>query len=241
MTSSRKAIARAVPVGLIALLIGAPAAAGQLELALGLNPTMIQDPAYEAFSSDDLGATRFGLDLRYEVADLGRGLSLVPLLGYRYSVDEGYPLRAMDTRLEVHDFLAGLRLRARLGSWWGLFAEVQGGLLWAALEADLVDRSYWNEQGGRDRYADDRFTWQAGGMAGIEMWISRAWLQRNRPRRLGFGGELAAGYLRRGELEFIPGARGGDDLSLPMADPVSWGTVNLSGWFFQLAAVFTFR
>lgn len=241
MNASRAMRARTLLAVLAALSMAGPAAARQLELGFGLNPTMIQDPAYEAFSSADLSVTRVGLDLRYEIADLGRGLSLIPLVGYRYSSDEGRPLQALDTRLEAHDFLAALRLRARLGSWYGLFAEIQGGLLWVSLEADAVDGWYRVEQGARNRYSDDRLTWQAGGLAGIEVWISRARLERNKPRRFGFGGEFGAGYLRRGELEFVPELNGGDDLSLPMSDPLSWGTVNLSGWFFQLAAVVTFR
>jgi hypothetical protein len=228
------------PLALLAALAAAtPAAAGQLELALGLSPTMIQDPAYEAFSDTDLSVTRAGLDLRYEVADLGRGLRLVALVGYRYSRDDGNPLQLLDTRLQTHDFLAGLRLRAWLSSWAGLFVEAQGGLLWAEMSADLEDG--WYGEGARDGYRDDRLTWQAGGLAGVELRLSPAFLVRRHVRRVGFGAEIGAGYLRRGELEFTPTVEGGDDLSLPLADPVSWGTCNLSGWFVQLAAVVSFH
>jgi hypothetical protein len=226
---------------LAALGLAAPAAAGQLELALGLNPTMVQDPAYEAFSDTDLAVTRVGLDLRYEVADLGRGLRLAALLGYRWSRDEGHPLDVLDTRLQTHDFLAGLRLRAWVASFAALFVEAQGGVLWAELDAEISEDYWWAGEGARERYADDRVTWQAGGLAGAEFRISPAFLERRHVRRVGFGAELGAGYLRRGELEFAPALEGGDDLSLPAADPVSWGTVNLSGWFVQLAAVITFR
>ncbi len=229
--------------GLLALLaplaIAAPAAAGQLELALALNPTMIQDPAYEAFSDPDLSVTRAGLDLRYEFADLGRSLRLAALVGYRYSRDDGNPLHVLDTQLRTHDFLAGLRLRAWLSSWAGLFAEVHGGLLWADMNADIEDE--WYGEGARDHYEDDRLTWQAGGLAGAELRISPAFLVRRHVRRVGFGAEIGAGYLRRGELEFTPTLEGGDDLSLPTADPVSWGTVNLSGWYIQVAAVINFH
>jgi hypothetical protein len=223
------------------LAMTGPAGAGQLELALGLNPTMIQDPAYEAFSDTELSVARAGLDLRYEVADFGRGLRLAVLIGYRYARDEGNPLDVLDTQLQTHDFLAGLRLRAWVASWAGLFAELQGGLLWADLTAEISESYWWAEAGARDRYQDDRLTWQAGGLAGVELRISPAFLERRHVRRMGFGAEIGAGYLRRGELEFSPSLEGGDDLSLPRADPVSWGSVDLSGWFVQLAAVVTFH
>jgi len=226
----------------VASTVGARAEARQhLELGLGVTPTMFHDPAYEAFSSSDLAVTRFGGDIRYEVATIAGHVRLVPLIGYRYCWDEGYPFDTLSTRLVTNDFLAGLRLRGWIGNWFGVFLEGHGGLLWARLRGE-VDVGYdtYAYEGARDEYADDQLTWTAGGLAGIEFRLSPAMLSRRGVERFSFGAELGAGYIGRGDIEFEPTLEGGDEHSLPVGQASSWGSVDLSGWMIQVGVTFSF-
>ncbi|MFO8070330.1 MAG: hypothetical protein R6V85_00525 [Polyangia bacterium] len=209
-----------------------------LELAAALAPIVLQDAGYEAFSEGDLAQPRFGADVRYEAASFARGLRLVPLIAYRVGYDQGEPFDEIDTRLFVHDFLAGLRLRGWLLPWLGLFVEARGGLLYARVHGEVEDLG---GPGVRERYEDDLLTWSAGGLGGIETRISPRWLARRGVRHFGFGAEISAGYLRRGNTEVSPELKGGDDNSLPLAQTAKWGTLNLSGWSIQTAVVFSFR
>lgn len=225
----------------LATVGGAAAARQHLELGLALTPTMFHDPAYEAFSTSDLAVTRFGGDLRFEVATIAGHVRLVPLIGYRYSWDEGSPYDTLETRIATNDFLAGLRLRGWIGNWFGVFLEGHAGLLWARVTGD-VDVGYdtYDYAGARERYRDDVLTWTAGGLAGIEFRLSPAMLNRRGVERFNFGAELGVGYIGRGDLEIEPSLEGGDEHALPVGQTADWGTLDLSGWMIQLGVTFSF-
>ena len=227
-----------------ALLVAAHAAAAdvKIELGLGVTPTELQDTTYEAVSSDDLRLIRAGGDIRLDTGSVG-GIHFVPFIGYRFGYDEGYPLYVLDTRIMANDFLAGLRVRGWLLSWFGLFAEVQGGLLWVRFDAEVSDDGgymYDDLAGVRDTYHDDEVTWSVGGLLGAEVRISPRWLKQRGITWFDFGAELGAGYLRHGAVAFKPELGGGDEHSLPVGQTADWGEVNLSGWFIQLGVTFTF-
>jgi hypothetical protein len=240
---------RASSIGILVvgslLLIASPAAADTLlELGLGFTPTVVGDAGYEAVSEDDLAALRAGADIRFDVIKLGRGLHLLPLIGYRIGVDEGQPYYIMDTSIVTNDFVAGLRFRAWLLSWFGLFAEAHGGLLWARLRGD-VDRDddgydYAEQAGARDEYLDDQLTWTVGALGGVEVRIAPRWLERRGITWFDVGAEVGAGYIWRGALEFEPELSGGDEHSLAVGQTADWGDLNLSGWFFQIGVTFSF-
>ena len=209
-----------------------------IELALGVNPTVLQDEAYEAFSGTDLAYTRFGADARFEVVDLGKGIRLVPLIAYRFGYDNGGLYDFLDNRIKMHDFLVGLRLRGWFVSWFGVFVEAQGGLFWA--QTQMTIESGTTGTASRDRYHDSSLTWCAGGLGGLEFRLSPRWLARRGVRRFGFGVELGAGYLRRGDLEMEPRVAGADEHAIPLAQGPSFGSLNLSGWSVQAAVSFSF-
>jgi hypothetical protein len=215
------------------------AAAERLEVGLAITPTVLQDGNYEAFSEADLYALRFGLDLKSEIASVG-GFELVPLISYRIAFDGGEPYRILDTNLTTHDFLGGLRVRRDLVSWLAVFVEAVGGLLWAEFEGSISLSGYEGYGIGRRDYTDRRLTWQAGGLAGAEVGLSERWLETRGITRFGFSGEIAGGYLRRGDTEFAPELEAGDEFALPVADAPNLGEINLSGWVIQVAASFKF-
>jgi hypothetical protein len=203
-----------------------------LEVAAGVTPTFVQDPAYEAFSKDDLRAERMGGDLRLEVAKLGH-FRLVPYVAYRGAWDDGSPYGVVDTRFAAHDFAGGLRLRTWFLSWLGAFAQVEGGVTYVRMDGDLNGMDAAGP-GARTEYSDKAATWLAGGLLGVELRLPPALFKRHGVDWLDFGVELGGGYLRRGEIDLQPSLGGGDDNSLPVEDTADWGKVNLSGWTFQV-------
>jgi len=231
-------------IAALALLLfgGAASADVKLELGLQVAPTELQDRGYEAVSSDDLSLLRAGGDIRLDIGS-SAGLRFAPFVGYRFGVDEGDPYYVLDTRIVASDFLAGLRVRGWMLSWLGLFGEVQGGLLWVRLRAEVDEYggyAYDPATGAREKYEDDEVTWTVGGLAGLEARISPRWLKKRGVTWFDFGAELGAGYLRRGAVAFKPDLVGGDEHSLPVGQTADWGDVNLSGWFVQLGVNFTF-
>ncbi|MCP4600604.1 MAG: hypothetical protein GY847_08750 [Proteobacteria bacterium] len=222
------------------LLTNSVAFAERLEVGLAVTPTMLQDTQYEAFSEDDLNKIRFGADIRSEVINLG-GFRLIPLIGYRIAFDHGSPYSIMDTDLVLHDIIAGLRVRKGLLSWLALCVEITGGVLLADMNSSPnqgYDMSY-GDLGARQDYEDFQHTWSFGGLAGVDIQLSKNWLRSRGVRRFGFAGEIAGGYVRRGDIEFEPSLEGGDDSSIE-AETRPWGDVNLSGWMVQAAVSFRF-
>jgi len=203
-----------------------------LEVAAGVTPTFVGDPAYEAFSADDLRAERFGADLRVEIAKLGY-FRLVPFVSYRAALEAGSPYGVLDTNLVAHDFAGGLRLRTWFRSWVGAFLEVEGGVTYAAMSAEMDDLGVGGP-GARTEYSDKAATWLAGGLLGLEFRLPPAVFRRHGVDWLDFGLEVGGGYLRRGEIDLNPALEGGDENSLAVSDTASWGGLNLSGWTFQV-------
>ncbi len=233
-----KRIAQSLIVTITLLLAGSAVNAERLEIGFALTPTFLQDTGYEAFSENNLYMTRIGLDLRSEVANLG-GFKLIPLISYRFAFDSGSPYYIMDTGLRTNDLAAGLRLRKGIISWLALFVEVTGGMLWAGINGSLNEESKYGEIDSERNYKDLQHTWSAGGIGGVEVQLSKAWLRSRGVRRFGFAGELAGGYVRRGDIEFEPTIEGIDDNAIEIhTNP--WGEVNLSGWMIQIAASFRF-
>lgn len=230
----------AILIATALLTFGLNASAEPLEVGLAITPTMLQDTGYEAFSTDNLSTARFGADLRFEVVSFG-GFKLLPFVGYRIARDDGSPYHIVDTNLTLHDFAAGLRLRKGLLSWLSFFFEAQGGILLANMDASPTrsgDYPY-GDMGSRQDYKDTQFTWSAAGMAGVELQISKNWLRSRGVRKFGFGGEIAAGYVRRGDMAFEPEIEGGIDNAIE-AETRPWGEVNLSGWMIQIGVAFKF-
>jgi len=226
----------------ILLLVASRAGAEPLELGLDLSPTFLQDKNYEAFSSDRLSSLRLGADLRFEVGDVD-GFAFLPMVGYRYASDSGTMRSMVKNDLTLHDVLVGLRVRKGLQSWLAVFAEVSGGMLYADLDSRIQSQSDYRvtgDMGTRDRYQDHQFTWSACGLAGLEFTLSKKWLESRNVDSFNFGGEIGAGYIRRGDIGFRPGLEGGDENSLHAAEEPSWGDVNLSGWLIQIGLEFRF-
>ena len=223
----------------LALLAFSPGAQADTHLEIGLaaTPTVVQDPAREAFSETNLSMGRFGGDIRLEVASFWKNIHLLPFIGYRGAKDEGYPFGMIETSLKTHDFLAGFRFRGWFQPWLGVFLEASGGLLLAHMTGDI-----WIDEGTgeRSRYKDDQMTWSAGGLAGMEFRLSPAMLTRRGVTKFNFGGEIGAGYTRRGDIEFSPELTGGDEHSLPVESTAEWGEINLSGWVIQIGLTFSF-
>ncbi len=223
----------------LALLAVSPGALADTHLEIGLaaTPTVVQDPALEAYSEKDLRMGRFGADIRLEVASFWRDIHLLPFIGYRGAVDDGDPFGMMETGLKTHDFFAGFRFRGWFQPWLGFFLEASGGLLLARMTGDI-----WSAEGtgAKSRYEDDQLTWSAGGLAGMELRLSPAMLTRRGVTKFNFGGEIGAGYVRRGDISFSPELTGGDEYSLPVESTADWGEINLSGWFIQVGLTFSF-
>lgn len=226
-------LAALAALSLAALAAQAKTDGTHLEIAAGVAPTFVQDPAYEAFSSDDLRASRVGGDLRVE-ALTSKIVRLVPFVGYRFAMDAGSPHGIMDTTLAAHDFAAGLRLRAWFRSWFGAFLQLEGGLTYLKMEGELLDMEAAGP-GVRTTYADDETTWLAGGLVGLEFRLPPRLLAKRHVDWLGFGFEIAGGYLRRGDVRFEPTLGGGDEHSLAVSSAPDLGEINLSGWVVQIA------
>ncbi len=155
----------------LALLAVSPGALADTHMEIGLaaTPTVVQDPALEAFSEKDLRMGRFGVDIRLEVASFWRDIHLLPFIGYRGAMDEGYPFGMIETGLNTHDFFGGFRFRGWFQPWLGVFLEASGGLLLARMTGDIrIDEGI----GARSRYEDDQLTWSAGGLVGMEFRLS---------------------------------------------------------------------
>ena len=220
------------------LALGRDAAADvKLELGIDLSPTLLQDPAFEAFSSDDLRSDRFGGDLRLQVASLGNNIKLLPVVGYRVSLDEGDPFYQMETVLQTHEAFAGLRFRGWFKPWLGAFIQVTGGACWAVVEGGIET---WEGEGAREDYSAEAVTWTVEGLLGVEFRLSPAFLARRGVTRFNFGGEIGVGYNRKGEMEVTPKLEGGDENSLPVRQTEPWGAVNLSGWVAQVGITLSF-
>jgi hypothetical protein len=223
----------------LALLLVSPNAQADIHLEIGVaaTPTVVQGPALEAFSEKDLRMGRFGGDIRLEVASFWRDIHLLPFIGYRGATDEGYPFGMVETGLNTHDFLAGFRFRGWFQPWLGFFLEASGGLLLARMTGDI-----WIDEGtgARSRYEDDQKTWSAGGLLGMELRLSPTMLARRGVTKFNFGGEIGAGYIRRGDISFSPELVGGDEHSLPVESTTDWGEINLSGWVVQVGLTFSF-
>ncbi|MCP4679430.1 MAG: hypothetical protein GY854_28865 [Deltaproteobacteria bacterium] len=222
------------------LFLANPALAERLELGFALTPTVMQDVGYEAFSSSDLRALRLGIDIRSEVASLG-GFKIIPLIGYRAAFDSGSPYNVIDTDLALHDLYGGLRVRKGITSWFGAFLEFSGGILFADLGGaqSEEDAFEYGDLGARQSYDDLKYTWSAAGLAGLEFQLPKSWLRSRGVKWVGFGAELAGGYVRRGDIEFEPSIESGGDNAMD-AETRPWGQVNLSGWMIQVAASFRF-
>ncbi|MDJ0763260.1 MAG: hypothetical protein QNJ97_09755 [Myxococcota bacterium] len=217
------------------------AEAQRLEALLAVTPTVLQDDTYEAFSVDNTVALRFGADLRLKLATRG-GFDILPLIGYRFAIDEGEPYGILETELLTHDFQAGLRIRRDLVSWLAVFVQASGGLLMANLAGRVQNNDAYllDQSSDRSKYTDRGLTWEAEGSAGLEVRIFQACLNIPGFKRLGFGAELSGGYLRRGNLEFSPELQDQGELALPLVAGPSWGHINLSGWFVQAGASLKF-
>jgi hypothetical protein len=233
----KRIVAVMVCVGLTGL--AAAASAERLEIGLVGSPMWLQDEHYEAFSTDELFISRFGLDIRSEVGALA-GFSFVPLLGYRFASDEGLIFWDIDTELTMHDIFAGLRVRRELLSWLGVFLQIDAGALVTGMNAQMTTNEFPYSLGSRDSYEDRQVTWSAGAHIGLETYISRRWLESKGVDWFCFGGELSFGYVRRGDLTFDPDLEGGDDNALFAETLGDWGEVNLSGLVLQLGAVIYF-
>jgi hypothetical protein len=223
-------------------LAGTEVAAEPLEIGLALTPTVMQDESFEAFSSDYLRAARVGIDIRAEVADPG-GFKIIPFVGYRIASSDGQPYDILKTELLTHDFMIGLRIRKGILPWMSAFAEVSGGLLLGVMSTSPGESGGEMNFGGpvdRTDYTDNQSTWSVGGIAGLEFHLAKTWLRSRGIKRFTFGGELAGGYVRRGDLEFDPELEKGEDNSLAMNTMGSWGEVNLSGWMIQIGLSFKF-
>ncbi len=214
--------------------MAAAASANTLELGAFFGPQMVHDTRYEAFSDNDLNTFAVGADLRAEVADF-EGFKLLPVLGYRFFRDQGSPF-FMNTTFWGHDFNAGLRVRKGLLSWMGLFVEARGGLFWGRVLGD----AYVQGPVVKALYRDDAATWTAGGAGGVEFRISPSYLRSRGIDKFNFGGELSAGYLRRGDLKLKPKLESGGENALETTDSSPWGRVNTSAAVIQMAFVVHF-
>ena len=208
-----------------------------LEVGFAASPVIIQDGGFEAFSEDLLRADRFGVDVRVEVATFWKNVHLLPLVGYRFALNEGRVYDMMDTRLATNDFFAGLRLRGWFQPWLGVFVQATGGVSLLRMGAEIDDVS---GVGARSEYEDDAVTWSAEGLLGLELRLSPAMLTRRGVERFNFGGELSFGYVRKGAVGFEPDPTGGDDYSLPVEGTADWGELNTSGWVIQVGLTFSF-
>ncbi len=220
----------------VALLLvtgwGKTASAEKLELGFLGNPTWMHDKNAEAISSDNLLIGRFGVDLRSEVYKADR-FSLSPLLAYRYGIDSGYLPSFTDTEIRTHDILAGLRLRHGLLPWLTAFLEVHAGAEIAALSAEMSGNySLDVYEFERDQYTDRVATWSAGVLIGFESHLSRTWLESRGIDWFCLGGEVAFGYIRRGDMAFNPDLDV-DENSIEIVSAGGWGDLNLSGMVLQ--------
>jgi hypothetical protein len=211
-----------------------------LEVGLSVAPTTLQDHNFEAFSENDLVSIPFGIAVRFEIAEPG-GFKILPFVGYRFAYDRGNPYYILDTKLLAHDFDAGFRVRKGVLSWMAVFLEAFGGVLWADMSGtpdDDYDFQY-GDLGARQDYEDDRITWSVGGIGGVEMYMSKSWLRSRNICKFDFAGEIAGGYVRRGDMTFEPGLESGIDNALD-AETRPWGDINLSGWIIQAGVSFLF-
>ena len=210
--------------------------ANALELSLILEPSMLHDDVYEAFSDDNLYHTRLGADLRIKTGEVD-GWEFLPVLSYRFASDSGTPGNMLNNELFIQDFLAGLRVRKELAFCLAIFIEAKAGLLWADLDSSISEErgyEFGDRIGTMRNYSDDAYTWTAGGLVGIETYISKKWLESRGVYNFNFGGELGLGYVRRGDLSFSPKLAGGDEHALPVTEAETWGDVNLSAFVIQL-------
>jgi hypothetical protein len=221
-------------------LLSVSARSERLEFGIAASPTWLYDSSYEAFSEKDMYVTRFGVDIRSEVADLS-GFAFAPLVGYRFGRDMGYITWDIDTYLRTHDVFAGLRVKRELIPWLSVFAEIEAGAVIAVMDAAMnTDRNinmYSAEDlNPSDEYEETKTTWSVGALVGLETHLSRRRLAARGNSWFCFGGEIAVGYLRRGDLTFDPSLRGGGDNAIAAETLGKWGDVNLSGLVLQVGA-----
>ena len=213
------------------------ARAERVEVGLAATPTWLFDSGYAAFSEGDLFVGRLGVDIRSQVGTVG-GFQFAPLLGYRFGKDSGFLTWDIDTYLYTHDVYAGLRVRRELISWLSLFVEIDAGAMIAVMDADMYvggdDPAYSGEP--KDAYSDTGATWNVSALFGVETHLSRRWLESRGNDWFCFGGEIAVGYARRGDISFDPSLNGGSDNAISSETLGEWGDVNLSGLIVQFAA-----
>ena len=101
----------------------------------------------------------------------------------------------------------------------------------------------YNNAGSRNTrktYKDRVATWSAGFLVGLETHLSRPRLKAKGNDWFCFGGELALGYIRRGNLAFNPTLDGGNENTIETVSAGAWGDINLSGFVLQLGATLYF-
>ncbi len=224
---------------LLTMAVSLTATAQPIELSVGASPVFHQDPALEAFSSDDLNTIRAALDARVQVLNLN-GFKLLPTIGYRYATDMGSPYHVLDTELDIHDFVGGLRVRKGIFSFAGVFLEATGGVTLTKMNAEpSFNGEYTAGSYDRGDYKDQQVTWVATGLAGLEFYLPKSWMVSRGVKRFNFGAEIGAGYARRGNLEFNPDVTNDQDYAIDMQTS-PWGELNLSGVVFQIGACLKF-
>ncbi len=228
---------------LLIILVAGSAGAERLEAGLSLDPSWVHNDRFKEFSDNEAFIFQSGLDLRSEVGDV-KGFKFLPLIGYRYERVSGTVGWFLDTELQLHDFFLGLRVRKGLLSWLAVFAEAKGGVLLASLDGWLEPQyggySGWDSLESRDNYTDRAVTWSAGIAAGLEAYISRSWLRSRGIRRFTFGGEMAFGYLRRGDLTIDPLLEPGGEDAIGGETLGGWGELNASVMVLHFALSFYF-
>jgi len=208
-----------------------------LELGLTANTVIVHDEAYEAFSPDKLTMNRYGLDLRVEVFEFAKRFHLLPVIGYRFSQDTGNPYNIIDTKIQTHDFDAGIRLRAWITPWLGGFAQVTGGLMLTQMTGTIESDG---QTSMKTEYSDSQTSWALSGLLGAEVRFSPLLLEKIEIRKFNLGAEISAGYVRRGNVKFSPTVDGGDKHSLDIVQTADLGSLNLSGWVIQFGITLSF-
>lgn len=212
----------------------------RLQVGLVLEPTRINDEAYEFFSSDNVAFGSYGIDIRVLALDTKSGIQLLPMVGYRHGFDEGYPSLwndTMQTSIRMQDLFGGLRVRGWITPWFGLFGQVNGGVSFLNMEGELDSI---DQPGMRALYVDKKAKWTIRGMVGADFRISPTYLKSKCIDKFNFGGEIGFGFVKRGQTNFYPTLEGGDDNSIAVGQTHNFGDINLTGWFIHLGLNFYF-
>jgi hypothetical protein len=221
----------AAPLALLCVMLSSQGASAELlRLSLGGSDTLVSDPSYNYVSDDNfLSLGQLGLDFKVAQGDWG-GLWVGG--EYQWAQETGGPLSGASSVLDLDGGTLRVRYEYEPLSFLGVWAGAGAGVQHINLRLNLAEQD--REQA--------LYAWNAEGLVGVDVHIPKGLLgrlfggsRRGAASEWTVGVSLEGGYRASLDAEF-------DNLALPEpekepdpedrdipTDPLSFGTLNLSG------------